>query len=134
MAVKTARWQGGMETDEAHRRALADFTRFTGLHRGAETLVVATPPAGWAEGGNSASEVAHAERLSRSRARVGLLQQEEIGRETENTAVGTNGLGFMEEAIGGAAKRAKAAARAATAASGLMLGHAVPAKDVIAQT
>lgn len=122
-----------MAADEARRRALTDFTRFTGLHRGAETLVVAAPAAGWAEGGNSASEVAHAERLSRSRARVGLLQQEEdIGREKDNTGGGTNGQGFMEDAIGSAAKQAKAAARAAAAASGLMLRHVVPTKDVIA--
>ncbi len=97
--------------------------------------MVATPAAGWAEGGNSASEVAHAERLSRSRSRVGLLQrEEEKGREKENTGGGVSGLGFMEEAIGGTARQAKAAARAAAAASGLMLRHKVPAKDVIAQT
>lgn len=69
--ISTGRWQGGVATDEARRRALRDFTGFTGAHHGAETLVAAVPAGGWASG---ASELAYAERFSRTREAVRPLQ------------------------------------------------------------
>ena len=136
MAVQPARWQGGVEADEARLRALTDFTRFTGLHRGAEALVVAMPAAGWAERGRSAAEVAYAEQLSRSRVKVGSLQQQQSEQRItgDNARGGVGGPGVMERGAGGAAKQTTATGRAAAAASGLMLRHVVSAQDVIAQT
>lgn len=129
------RWQGGVEADEDRRRGLADFTGFTGLHRGAETLVTTMPPAGWA-GGGGAAEIAYAERLSESRPRVVLLQQQQRkkqgGFSLENgiprgEATGVAGgvdISRRENAAGAAA------AAASTGVSGLMLRHVVPAEDV----
>ncbi|CAM9590255.1 unnamed protein product [Ectocarpus fasciculatus] len=123
-----SRWQVGVETDDIRRRALADFTGFTGLHRGAETLVAAVPAAGWADGGNAiASEIAYAERLSKSRIEVDSLQQHvRMGRGATG-GIGGAGAGVAARSAGGGeAKQPNAAA------SGLMLRHLVPAKDVIA--
>ncbi|CAM9218792.1 unnamed protein product [Scytosiphon promiscuus] len=128
-----SRWQGGVEADENRRRALVDFTGFTGLHRGAETLVTALPPAGWANG-CSASEIAYAERLSQSRPTVASLQREQPAiRGAVDVADGIHG----EEAVGKAGhvlhvpKEQKAATTAVPAISGLMLRHVVPAQDVV---
>ncbi|CAM9232781.1 unnamed protein product [Ectocarpus sp. 12 AP-2014] len=123
-----SRWQGGVETDNIRRRALADFTGFTGLHRGAETLVAAVPAAGWADGGNAiASEIAYAERLSRSRIQVDSLQQHV--RTGGGATSGNGGAGACVAAGKGGGVGAK---QPTAAASGLMLRHLVPAKDVIA--
>lgn len=123
-----------MEEDDSRRRALADFARFTGLHQGAETLVATVPPAGWAKGGGSASEVAYAERLSRSRIRVDFLQQRQKTRRDHGGGIDGAGVGLgvgMEAAGGGDPKQA---VPAAVGGFGLMLRHAVPAKDVICRT
>eukprot|EP00903_Cladosiphon_okamuranus_P008686 g8322.t1 len=117
-------WQGGVDADEARRRALTDFARFTGIHRGAETLVAAVPAAGWAEGGSSASELAYAERLSRSRARAGARQgQQQLKSGEINAGGGTGEVGVVAGA--GSLK-----GRGVAVESGIMLRHVVPAKDV----
>lgn len=95
-----------MEADEARRRALANFTGFTGVHRGAETLVTAVPAGGWADG---LSDLAYADRFSRSRAAVYSLQ-------------GVGGGGGLGPAGDGAAGEGT---------SGVLLRHIVPAKDVV---
>lgn len=125
-----------MEADEARRRALADFTGFTGLHRGAETLVASVPSAGWARGGG-ATEIAYAERLSASRIRVDPLQHQRRGKKGGVPGEGHR-RGEIVVAAGGVdavhpTNAAGAAIDADLSASGLMLRHRVPAKDVIAR-
>lgn len=63
-----------MRADVKRRRNLSDLTGFTGVHRGAETVVVAVPSGGWARG---MSELPYADRLSRARVVVSPLQDEE---------------------------------------------------------
>ncbi|CBJ26015.1 hypothetical protein Esi_0018_0095 [Ectocarpus siliculosus] len=123
-----SRWQGGVETDDIRRRALANFTGFTGLHRGAETLVAVVPAAGWADGGNAiASEIAYAERLSRSRIQVDSLQQH-----VRTGGGATRGIGGAGACVAAGRAGGAGAKQPTAAASGLMLRHLVPAKDVIA--
>lgn len=69
------RWQGGIEADEARRKALADYTRFTGIHRGAQTLEVTAPTGGWA---SDASEIAYADRYSRREAAIVSSQEPSV--------------------------------------------------------
>lgn len=105
----TGRWQSGVATDEARRRALRDFTGFTGLHRGAETLVVSVPAGGWASGG---SESAYAERFSRTREAVKSLQ---LGTtKSEPTA----------------AARASSERRVQHQSAGIILGYKVSGDDI----
>ena len=90
-----------MQADEARLRALLDFTGFTGVHRGADTLIAAVPSTGWADG---SSDLAYAERLSRLRAAAYPLHA-------------TAGVGAKTPQI-------------ANAAPGLLLGHVVPPEDI----
>ena len=136
-----SRWQGGVEADEARRRAITDFACFTGTHRGAETLVAAVPVAGWAERASSAFEVAYAERLSRTRVGVDARQrQPRRGRrqkqrwqqqqQQSNPGEGNTGGGVGDE-VGAAAEAGPPGGGGVTIpASGIMLRHVVPAKDV----
>lgn len=125
-----SRWQGGVHTDEAHRRALTDFACFTGFHRGAETLVAAVPAAGWAEGGSSASEVAYAERLSRPTVRADALQQQRRRQRQQPPKYGDNKTGGRIGESRAVAKAGPLEGEEAAIASGLMLRHVVPEKDV----
>lgn len=123
-----SRWLGGVDADEAHRRALTDFARFTGIHRGAETLVATVPAAGWAEGGSSASELAHAERLSRARVGADALHRQRQRQQQPNSGESNTGGGIGE--VGVVVEAGSPAGRRAAVASGIMLRHVIPAKDV----
>lgn len=123
-----SRWQVGVDADEARRKALTDFTCFTGLHRGAETLVTAVPAAGWAESGSSATEVAYAERLSRQRVRPDALQRQR--QHQPNSGGNRIGGGIGEVATFAESGSLLIGGTEVTIASEIMLGHVVPAKDV----
>lgn len=98
------RWQGGVEEDEARRCNLDDFTAFTGKHRGAETLIVKMPSGGWAEG---LSDLAYADHFSRKRAVVPSLHEV------------------------GASARLEGQQHNHERPVGLLLGHEIPANDVV---
>lgn len=84
-----------MKADEIRRRNLPDLTGFTGVHRGAETVVVAVPSGGWARG---MPELPYADRLSRAREVVYPLQEEE---EEESYRVAEASLSKGGHRIGG---------------------------------
>lgn len=122
-----SRWQGGVHADEASRRALTDFACFTGLHRGAETLVATIPAAGWAAGASSAAEVAYAERLSTSTVKADARQRQ---RWRQQPDPGGNNTGGSAAEVGVVAEAGSLKGRQVAITSGLMLRHVVPAKDV----
>lgn len=125
-----SRWRGGVDAENARRRALTDFACFTGLHRSAETLVAEVPAAGWARGGRSAAEVAYAERLARPRVLADALQQQQRRRQQLKTGRNNTDEGGIGEVGVLAGPGSLEGREVAAIASGLMLRHVVPAKDV----
>lgn len=123
----THRWQGGVEDDEKRRRELADFTGFTGLHRGAETLVAAMPAGGWVD---NTSDMPYAEHLSKTRAVPGPVQHVEEGAtEAFSVGVGDEDVVGGDEGVTGWANQD--GTRVETKGVGLMLGHEVPACSTV---
>lgn len=122
-----------MEADETRRRALDNFTGFTGAHRGAQTLVAVVPGEGLAA---DASGIAYAERFSRTR-RIAPVHPQQA---TSRVAGSSEGVGGTLRATTGAAATTTASGHAMRQPisdheeqpiSGLLLGHRVSARDMI---